>query len=105
MVAFFTLSAGLVLYTAEVRAGFDRVSCDPLGTNRSTALRCSGSPRQSAPDFTLFAFLSTSAEEETRMITDLCLDSNCAQRGGRTADHRPPPTWRVIWTSFARGNV
>jgi hypothetical protein len=39
MVAFFTLFAGPVLYTAEVRARFDLVGFDPRGTNRSTALR------------------------------------------------------------------
>src|SRR5438034_1194151 len=60
---------------------------DPRGTNRSTALRCFGNPKQWAPYFTPFAFPSTPAEEQTWMTADLYLDSNCAQRGGRIADH------------------
>jgi pimeloyl-ACP methyl ester carboxylesterase len=83
----FTLFAGPVLYTDEVRARFDLVGFDPRGTNRSTALRCFGNPRQWAPYFTPFAFPSTPSEEQTWITADLYLDSNCAQRGGRIADH------------------
>jgi pimeloyl-ACP methyl ester carboxylesterase len=83
----FTLFAGPVLYTDEVRARFDLVGFDPRGTNRSTALRCFGNQKQWAPYFTPFAFPSTPAEEQTWMTADLYLDSNCAQRGGRIIDH------------------
>ena len=83
----FTLFAGPVLYTAEVRARFDLVGFDPRGTNRSTALRCFGNEKQWAPYFTPFAFPSTPAEEQTWMTADLYLDSNCAQRGGLVIDH------------------
>ena len=83
----FTLFAGPFLYTSEVRARFDLVGFDPRGTNRSTALRCFGTDKQWAPYFTPFAFPSTPAEEQTWITADLYLDSNCAQRAGRIADH------------------
>ena len=79
--------AGPFLYTDEVRAKFDLVGFDPRGTNRSTALRCFGTDKQWGPYFTPFAFPSTPAEEQAWMNADLYLDSNCAQRGGRIADH------------------
>jgi hypothetical protein len=87
MVAFSTLFAGPVLYTAEVRARFDQVGVDPRGTNRSPALRCFGDPRQWARTSRRSRFPGTPAEEQTRMTADLYLDSNCARRGGRIADH------------------
>ena len=83
----YTVFAGPFLYTDEVRAKFDLVGFDPRGTNRSTALRCFGTDKQWGPYFTPFAFPSTPAEEEAWMNADLYLDSNCAQRGGRIADH------------------
>jgi pimeloyl-ACP methyl ester carboxylesterase len=83
----YTVFAGPFLYTDEVRAKFDLVGFDPRGTNRSTALRCFGNDKQWAPYFTPFAFPSTPAEEQIWMNADLYLDSNCAQRGGRIADH------------------
>jgi pimeloyl-ACP methyl ester carboxylesterase len=83
----YTVFAGSFLYTDEVRAKFDLVGFDPRGTNRSTALRCFGNDKQWEPYFTPFAFPSTPAEEQIWMNADLYLDSNCAQRGGRVADH------------------
>jgi pimeloyl-ACP methyl ester carboxylesterase len=83
----YTVFAGPSLYTPEVRAKFDLVGFDPRGTNRSTALRCFGTDKQWAPYFTPFAFPSNASEEQTWITADLYLDSNCAQRGGRIADH------------------
>jgi pimeloyl-ACP methyl ester carboxylesterase len=83
----FTLFAGPFLYNDSVRAHFDLVGFDPRGIGRSTALRCFGNPKQWGPYFTPFAFPSTPAEEQVWMNADLYLDSNCAQRGGRIADH------------------
>jgi len=83
----FTVFAGPFLYNDSVRAHFDLVGFDPRGIARSTALRCFGTPKQWGPYFTPFAFPSTSAEEDQWMNADLYLDSNCAQRGGKIADH------------------
>jgi pimeloyl-ACP methyl ester carboxylesterase len=83
----FTLFAGPFLYSDQVRARFDLVGFDPRGTNRSTALRCFGTDKQWAPYFTPFTFPSTTAEEQAWITADLYLDTNCAQRGGRIADH------------------
>jgi pimeloyl-ACP methyl ester carboxylesterase len=83
----YTVFAGPFLYTAEVRAKFDLVGFDPRGTNRSTALRCFGTDKQWGPYFTPFTFPSNAAEEQIWINADLYLDSNCAQRGGRIADH------------------
>jgi pimeloyl-ACP methyl ester carboxylesterase len=83
----FALFAGPSLYNDSVRAHFDLVGFDPCGIGRSTALRCFGTPKQWGPYFTPFAFPSTSAEEVQWMNADLYLDSNCAQRGGKIADH------------------
>jgi len=83
----YTVFAGPFLYTDEVRAKFDLVGFDPRGTNRSTALRCFGTDKQWGPYFTPFAFPSTPEEEQAWINADLYLDSNCAQRGGRIADH------------------
>jgi pimeloyl-ACP methyl ester carboxylesterase len=83
----YTVFAGLFFYTAEVRAKFDLVGFDPRGTNRSTALRCFGTDKQWTPYFTPFTFPSNPAEEQVWMNADLYLDSSCAQRGGRIADH------------------
>jgi pimeloyl-ACP methyl ester carboxylesterase len=83
----FTLFAGPFLYNDSVRAHFDLVGFDPRGISRSTALRCFGNPKQWGPYFTPFAFPSTPAEEQVWMNADLYLDSNCAQRGGKIADH------------------
>jgi pimeloyl-ACP methyl ester carboxylesterase len=83
----YTVFAGPFLYTDEVRAKFDLVGFDPRGTNRSTALRCFGNDKQWGPYFTPFSFPITPAEEQIWMNADLYLDSNCAQRGGRIADH------------------
>ncbi len=81
------LFAGPFLYNDSVRAHFDLVGFDPRGIARSTALRCFGTPKQWGRIFTPFAFPSTSAEEVQWMNADLYLDSNCAQRGGKIADH------------------
>jgi pimeloyl-ACP methyl ester carboxylesterase len=83
----FALFAGPFLYNDSVRAHFDLVGFDPRGIGRSTALRCFGTPKQWGPYFTPFAFPSTSAEEVQWMNADLYLDSSCAQRGGKIADH------------------
>jgi pimeloyl-ACP methyl ester carboxylesterase len=83
----FAVFAGPFLYNDSVRAHFDLVGFDPRGIGRSTALRCFGTPKQWGPYFTPFAFPSTPAEEVQSMNADLYLDSNCAQRGGKIADH------------------
>jgi pimeloyl-ACP methyl ester carboxylesterase len=83
----FTLFAGPFLYTDEVRARFDLVGFDPRGTNRSTALRCFGTPKQWGPYFTPFAFPSTPEEEQIWIAADHYLDDACGRRGGRIADH------------------
>jgi pimeloyl-ACP methyl ester carboxylesterase len=83
----YTVFAGPILYTAEVRAKFDLVGFDPRGIERSTALRCFGTDRQWSPYFTPFAFPSTPEEEQIWINADLYLDSSCAQRGGRIGDH------------------
>src|SRR6266540_366943 len=83
----YTVFAGPFLYTAEVRAKCDLVGFDPRGTNRSTALRCFWTDKQWGPYFTPFTFPSNAAEEQLWINADLYLDSNCAQRGGRIADH------------------
>jgi pimeloyl-ACP methyl ester carboxylesterase len=83
----FTLFAGPFLYTDEVRARFDLVGFDPRGTNRSTALRCFGTPKQWDPYFTPFAFPSTPEEEQVWIAADHYLDDACDRRGGRIADH------------------
>jgi pimeloyl-ACP methyl ester carboxylesterase len=83
----YTLFAGPFLYTPEVRAKFDLVGFDPRGTNRSTALRCFGTDRQWGPFFLPISFPTTPAEEQMWIDADLFLDSSCAQRGGRIADH------------------
>jgi pimeloyl-ACP methyl ester carboxylesterase len=83
----FTVFAGPFLYTDEVRAKFDLVGFDPRGIVRSTALRCFGNDKQWAPYFTPFTFPSTPAEEQIWINADLYLDSSCAQRGGKIADH------------------
>lgn len=83
----FTLGAGPFLYGSEVRARFDLVGFDPRGTNRSTALRCFGTPKQWGPFFTPFAFPITPEEEQIWITADHYLDAACARRGGRIADH------------------
>ena len=83
----YTVFAGPFLYTDEVRARFDLVGFDPRGVGRSTALRCFGTDRQWGPYFTPFFFPSTPEEEAIWIDADHYLDSACAQRGGRIADH------------------
>jgi pimeloyl-ACP methyl ester carboxylesterase len=83
----YTLFAGQSLYTDEVRARFDLVGFDPRGIIRSTALHCFGTDRQWGPYFLPISFPSNPAEEQLWMGADLFLDSACAQRGGRIADH------------------
>ena len=83
----FTLFAGPFLYNADVRARFDLVGFDPRGTNRSTALRCFGTPKQWGPYFTPFAFPMTAQEEQEWITADRYLDASCVQRGGAIASH------------------
>jgi pimeloyl-ACP methyl ester carboxylesterase len=83
----FTVFAGPFLFSEEVRARFDLVGFDPRGILRSTALRCFGNPKQWGPFFTPFPFPTTPDEEATWIASDRYLDANCAQRGGRIADH------------------
>src|ERR1700693_2647598 len=66
----FTLFAGPFLYNSEVRARFDLVGFDPRGTNRSTALRCFGTPKQWGPYFTTFTFPTTPLEEQAWIAAD-----------------------------------
>jgi hypothetical protein len=88
MVACFTLLAGRFCTLPRSEPG-------PIGSavtraGRIGVLRCAvpalpgNGPRISRCS----RHLSTSAEEETRMTTDLYLDSNCAQCGGRTCRSR-----------------
>lgn len=83
----YTVFAGPSLYTDEVRARFDLVGFDPRGVTSSTPLRCFGTDRQWGPFFLPIAFPSNPAEEQLWMDADLFVDSACAQRGGRIADH------------------
>ena len=83
----YTVFAGPSLYTDEVRARFDLVGFDPRGVTSSTPLRCFGTDRQWDPFFLPIAFPSNPAEEQLWMDADLFVDSACAQRGGRIADH------------------
>jgi pimeloyl-ACP methyl ester carboxylesterase len=83
----YVVGAGPFLYTDEVRAKFDLVGFDPRGVARSTALRCFGTDRQWGPYFLPISFPSNPTEEQQWMGADLFLDSTCAQRGGRIADH------------------
>jgi pimeloyl-ACP methyl ester carboxylesterase len=83
----YVLGAGPFLYTDEVRAKFDLVGFDPRGIVRSTALHCFGTDRQWGPIFLPISFPSNPAEEQLWMDADLYIDSACAQRGGRIADH------------------
>lgn len=83
----YTVLAGPSLYTDEVRARFDLVGFDPRGVTSSTPLRCFGTDRQWGPYFLPFAFPSNPAEVQMWMDADHFVDSACAQRGGRIADH------------------
>jgi pimeloyl-ACP methyl ester carboxylesterase len=83
----YTVFAGPSLYTDEVRARFDLVGFDPRGVTSSTPLRCFGTDRQWGPFFLPIAFPSNPAEEQLWMDADLFVDTACAQRGGRIADH------------------
>jgi pimeloyl-ACP methyl ester carboxylesterase len=83
----FTVFAGPVLFTPEVRARFDLVGFDPRGIARSTALRCFGNEKQWAPIFAPFAFPITPEEEQQWIAGELYLDGACAQRGGSIIDH------------------
>jgi len=83
----YTVLAGPTLYTDEVRARFDLVGFDPRGVASSTALRCFGTDRQWGPYFLPIAFPSNAAEVQMWMDADHFVDSACARRGGRIADH------------------
>lgn len=83
----YTVFAGPFLYTPEVRAKFDLVGFDPRGIIRSSAFRCFGTDKQWTPYFTPFSFPSNPTEEQIWMQADLYLDANCAQRGGKIAEH------------------
>lgn len=83
----FALFAAQFLFSGDVRAHFDIVGFDPRGTNRSTALRCFGTPKQWGPLFTPFAFPMTPQEEQQWIAADRFLDANCAQRGGAVGSH------------------
>jgi len=75
------------LASDDVRARLDIVGFDPRGTNRSTALRCFGTPKQWGPFFDPFAFPITPQEEQVWIASDRFLDASCAQRGGAIASH------------------
>ena len=83
----FAVFAAQFLYSDAIRARFDIVGFDPRGTNRSTPLRCFGTPKQWGPYFTPFAFPMTQQEEREWIAADRYLDSSCAQRGGAIASH------------------
>lgn len=83
----FALYVGPFLYSDEVRARFDIVGFDPRGVNRSTALRCFGTPRQWDPYFTPFSFPITPEEEAIWVEADRYLVASCDQRASRMIDH------------------
>jgi len=83
----YTVLDGPFLYTDEVRARFDLVGFDPRGVTSSTPLRCFGTDRQWGPFFLPISFPRNAEEEQMWMDADLFVDSACAQRGGRIADH------------------
>src|SRR5437899_3872619 len=83
----FALFAAPFLFSSEVRARFDIVGFDPRGTNRSTTLRCFGTPKQWGPYFTPFAFPTTPQEEQQWIAADRYLDRSCAERGGAIGSH------------------
>lgn len=83
----FALSVAPILYSDEVRARFDIVGFDPRGTNRSTALRCFGNPKQWAGYITPFPYPTTPEEEVIWEAADLYVVDACEQRAGRIMDH------------------
>ena len=83
----FVRFAGPFLFTPEVRARFDIVSCDPRGIIRSNPLQCFRSEEQWQPLDLGIAFPTTQAEIDAWIGADGYL-VQVLRRAGRR-DHRP----------------
>jgi pimeloyl-ACP methyl ester carboxylesterase len=83
----FTVFAGPVLFTQDVRDRFDLVGFDPRGISRSTQLRCFDSADEWAPYFTPFAFPLTRDEFHEWVAGDRFLDRACDREGGPIINH------------------
>lgn len=83
----FTVFAGPVLFTQDVRDRFDLVGFDPRGISRSDPLRCFDSPDEWGPYFTTFAFPMTRDEFREWVAADRFLDRACDRKGGKIIDH------------------
>lgn len=83
----FTVFAGPVLFTQDVRDRFDLVGFDPRGISRSDQLRCFNSADEWSPFFTSFAFPMTRAEFHEWVAGDRFLDRACDRKGGPIIDH------------------
>jgi pimeloyl-ACP methyl ester carboxylesterase len=80
-------ASGRLLFTDQVRAGFDLVGFDPRGIIRSTPLRCFATLEQASAVLAPFPFPVTRAEERIWVQSDRQLAAACAQRGGPILDH------------------
>ncbi len=83
----FTVFAGPVLFTQDVRDRFDLVGFDPRGISRSNPLRCFESADEWGPFFTSFAFPMTRDEFREWIAADHFLDRACDREGGLIMDH------------------
>jgi pimeloyl-ACP methyl ester carboxylesterase len=83
----FTVFAGPVLFTQDVRDRFDLVGFDPRGISRSNPLRCFNSAAEWGPYFTTFAFPMTRDEFHTWVDADHFLDRACDRKGGPIINH------------------
>jgi pimeloyl-ACP methyl ester carboxylesterase len=79
--------AGPSLFTQAVRDRFDLVGFDPRGVQRSTGLRCFGTPRQWGPLFNDFAWPTDGDQLLAWEGADRYLADACAQRAGAIAAH------------------
>lgn len=78
---------GETLYSQQLRSRFDIVGFDPRGIQRSSGLRCFGSPNQWGPAVPPHAFPMTAAEEAQTAEADRYIDDACEARGSRVLDH------------------
>ncbi len=83
----FALNVAPILYTPEVRAGFDIVGFDPRGIARSKPLRCFGTPGQWTGYFTPFPYPTSPEEEAIWQDADQFLVDACDQRARRILDN------------------
>ena len=97
----FTVFAGPVLFTQDVRDRFDLVGFDPRGISRSEPLRCFESADEWEPYFTDFTFPLTRDEFREWVAADRFLDRACDRKGGRSSTTCRRPTWRATSTGCA----